>query len=420
MSIRVNGKVIASNGDVKTETDNLVTTDTNQTITANKNFTGTVTVTTQPNTDSSTKVATTEYVKNVLDEASPTNMVTIDTDQTITAKKIFTAEQQKKSTVIDVTTQPENYTANNAVRFLDKNDQITGYIENGQMASGEITTGIHAKNKDGYQPHVSIFAPLSGTTGAYAIAPITPNGAPVDAITTKGYVENNYVDKTSTQTISGSKRFTQPPEGMSIELVADTNQQTVPATARRREICLYRNATYTKGDGFTSWIRGSRDSNGWTRTELLVRRFLEEDSQEILNYLKVNIRADGIPVSTTKTPPTDSTGEEITTAGWFRQSNCNVRTVIETYHNGTSWYRIWSDGWKEQGGRVDVKNDGTVTVTFLKPFSNTNYYANWISCAGIALGGSGTRAADNLTTTTMRLNNGQDVTMTANWFACGY
>ena len=39
MSIRVNGKVIASNGDVKTETDNLVTTDTNQTITAEKTFT---------------------------------------------------------------------------------------------------------------------------------------------------------------------------------------------------------------------------------------------------------------------------------------------------------------------------------------------------------------------------------------------
>lgn len=139
MSIRVNGKVIASNGDVKTETDNLVTTDTNQ---------------------------------------------------TITATKVFTAEQQKKSTVIDITTQPENYTSNNAFRFIDKNDQISGYIENGQMASGEITTGIHAKNKDGYQPRVSVFAPLTGMTGAYAIAPITPEDAPIDAITTKGYVDS--------------------------------------------------------------------------------------------------------------------------------------------------------------------------------------------------------------------------------------
>ena len=139
MSIRVNGKVIASNGDVKTETDNLVTTDTNQ---------------------------------------------------TIIATKVITAEQQRKSTVIDITTQPENYIANNAFRFLDKNDQISGYIENGQMASGEITTGIHATNKDGYQPRVSVFTPLSGTTGAYAIAPITPEDAPIDAITTKSYVDS--------------------------------------------------------------------------------------------------------------------------------------------------------------------------------------------------------------------------------------
>ena len=158
MSIRVNGKVIASNGDVKTETDNLVTTDTNQ---------------------------------------------------TITATKVFTAEQQRKSAVIDITTQPEKYTTNNAFRFLDKNDQISGYIENGQMASGEITTGILARNKDGYQPRVSVFAPLSGTTGAYATAPNTPENAPANAITTVDYVKNNFVDTTSNQTISGTKTFTQ-------------------------------------------------------------------------------------------------------------------------------------------------------------------------------------------------------------------
>lgn len=157
MSIRVNGKVIASNGDVKTETDNLVTTDTNQ---------------------------------------------------TITSTKVFTAEQQKKSTVIDITTQPEKYTANNAFRFLDKNGQITGYIENGQMASGEITTGIHAKNKEGYQPHVSVFAPLTGMTGAYAIAPSTPANPINNAIVTADYLKNKYVDLNTNQTITGRKVFT--------------------------------------------------------------------------------------------------------------------------------------------------------------------------------------------------------------------
>lgn len=94
--------------------------------------------------------------------------------------------------------------------------------------------------------------------------------------------------------------------------------------------------------------------------------------------------------------------------------------ITQTYKNGTSWYRVWSDGWIEQGGRVSVNSDTGVTVTFLKPFANTNYYANWISCSGVVTTGSGSRGADTLTTTSMRVYNGQDVTMTANWYACGY
>ena len=107
----------------------------------------------------------------------------------------------------------------------------------------------------------------------------------------------------TTQTISGSKRFTTPAEGMSIELTADTNQQTVPTTTVGRQLGLYRNSTYTKGDGFTSWLQGARGSDGWTSTELYARRFLESDSQEIVNYIKASITPGGTPISYTKTPP---------------------------------------------------------------------------------------------------------------------
>ena len=61
----------------------------------------------------------------------------------------------------------------------------------------------------------------------------------------------NVVTLNGNQTISGSKRFTKPSAGMSIELVADTNQQTVPPNNVSRQLGLYRNATYTKGDGYT-------------------------------------------------------------------------------------------------------------------------------------------------------------------------
>lgn len=50
--------------------------------------------------------------------------------------------------------------------------------------------------------------------------------------------------------------------------------------------------------------------------------------------------------------------------------------VVETYQNGTSWYRIWSDGWVEQGGEIVINSasvgGGTynsATLNFIKPFS---------------------------------------------------
>lgn len=50
-----------------------------------------------------------------------------------------------------------------------------------------------------------------------------------------------------------------------------------------------------------------------------------------------------------------------------------VQCVVETYVNGTSGYRIWSDGYCEQWGRVFVEHGSSATVTLLKNYCNTNY-----------------------------------------------
>lgn len=44
--------------------------------------------------------------------------------------------------------------------------------------------------------------------------------------------------------------------------------------------------------------------------------------------------------------------------------------VTETYVNGASWYRVYSDGWCEQGGYASMN---VTSITFLKPFVDTNY-----------------------------------------------
>lgn len=49
--------------------------------------------------------------------------------------------------------------------------------------------------------------------------------------------------------------------------------------------------------------------------------------------------------------------------------------VKETWKSGTQWYRIWSDGWIEQGGYLSW-NGAWTTLTFNRPFTTTNYYIN--------------------------------------------
>lgn len=48
--------------------------------------------------------------------------------------------------------------------------------------------------------------------------------------------------------------------------------------------------------------------------------------------------------------------------------------VVENYLNGASWYRVYSDGWCEQGGIITSVGSSQV-VTLLKEYKDTNYYA---------------------------------------------
>ena len=93
-----------------------------------------------------------------------------------------------------------------------------------------------------------------------------------------------------------------------------------------------------------------------------------------------------------------------------------ISTVVETYVNGSSWYRVYSDGWCEQGGYA---NAGT-TVTFLKPFKDTNYtlalgvtstYGNWIQAVGFAWY---SKTEKSFVSGAGQYGCGKD------WLACGY
>lgn len=56
------------------------------------------------------------------------------------------------------------------------------------------------------------------------------------------------------------------------------------------------------------------------------------------------------------------------------QVNKYPRVIIDTYSSGTNWYRLWSDGWIEQGRlTASISEGGSTEVTFLKEMKNTNY-----------------------------------------------
>lgn len=53
-------------------------------------------------------------------------------------------------------------------------------------------------------------------------------------------------------------------------------------------------------------------------------------------------------------------------------SNDTKPYITETYENGASWYRVWSDGWCEQGGYTN-SNVTTVTIDLIKTLRDYNY-----------------------------------------------
>ena len=55
-------------------------------------------------------------------------------------------------------------------------------------------------------------------------------------------------------------------------------------------------------------------------------------------------------------------------------SNCTKPHIVETYNNGSAWYRVYSDGWCEQGAHVTVRRQGLTEITLVKyPMADVNY-----------------------------------------------
>lgn len=104
--------------------------------------------------------------------------------------------------------------------------------------------------------------------------------------------------------------------------------------------------------------------------------------------------------------------------------------VVESYRNDTEWYRVWSDGWLEQGGRYQAPSTGIMTITFLKPFTDANYTlstqtgdpvdSNWYSNAASAREFQAGQYATTHFKKFMSGKNTDEISLSyCVWYACG-
>jgi hypothetical protein len=91
----------------------------------------------------------------------------------------------------------------------------------------------------------------------------------------------------------------------------------------------------------------------------------------------------------------------------------NIPQIIKTYSSGTKWYRVWSDGWCEQGGETNK----AANISLLKNYINTNY----IITTGLnGTGSSGEIPAFNKTTSGFTISHSYVTSNNFMWQASGY
>lgn len=98
--------------------------------------------------------------------------------------------------------------------------------------------------------------------------------------------------------------------------------------------------------------------------------------------------------------------------------------VVESYSNGTEWYRLYKSGWLEQGGEVYHNVKETHTVNLLVPYRDTYYnVTKSLGVDGIYTDSSYTQNVTvyNYTTTTFSTRSAAQVGLNRfRWRACGY
>lgn len=120
---------------------------------------------------------------------------------------------------------------------------------------------------------------------------------------------------------------------------------------------------------------------------------------------------------TTKSGINTNHSMEFRNDGSLNIDSNKVVYISETWQQGLSWYRKYSDGWIEQGGEFTKQRDTNITITFPLAFKNTNY--NITTSQYAQIGDTPTCAFTNKSNTGITHNCGS-LGYKWGWYACGY
>ena len=273
-------------------------------------------------------------------------------------------------------------------------------------ANGDSKTAFKAWNFSGSgSAGISIIYPSSGNP--YATAPTPDIGDKSTKIATTEWCydpakSTNLVHRTGDETIGGNKTFSQQPRYSGTTTASSAQDSTALATVGYlNNPNLSLNVVHRTGN---ETINGVKTFSGASRITYLKSTVIDRTTPPSSGYQYAFIDVidknnNRLGVLGSQIGPDGKYGTYLQAGneaniyvksdgrnGYFEFPRCTtaatttstaandkVAVVVQNYRSGTSWYRIWSDGWIEQGGRGTFSSQAEEEKTLLKPFSNTDY-----------------------------------------------
>ena len=99
----------------------------------------------------------------------------------------------------------------------------------------------------------------------------------------------------------------------------------------------------------------------------------------------------------------------------------NTPAVVDTYSDDSgNWYRVYSDGWVEQGSTTDTFSQGSSkTVTLLKPMADTFYAISFSEQCSYVASGQANTVISAKNTAGFTIARGGAVSAPVTWYVCG-